>query len=69
MTHALRHLTTIASAIVLLSAAIVAGSGEAGNAKRLIAFLTSPGAAEAIKKSGMEPAASIQSSMGLYLRD
>jgi molybdate transport system substrate-binding protein len=40
----------------VFSAAIVAGSGEA--AKRLIAFLTSPGAAEAIKKSGMEPAAS-----------
>jgi molybdate transport system substrate-binding protein len=42
----------------VFSAAVVAGSGEAGNAKRLIAFLTSPGAVEAIKKSGMEPAAS-----------
>jgi molybdate transport system substrate-binding protein len=42
----------------VFSAAIVAGSGEAANAKRLIAFLTSPGAAEAIKKSGMEPAVS-----------
>jgi molybdate transport system substrate-binding protein len=40
------------------SAAVVAGSGEAANARRLIAFLTSPGAAEAIKKSGMEPPAS-----------
>jgi molybdate transport system substrate-binding protein len=41
----------------VFSAAIVAGSGEVGNAKRLIAFLASPGAAEAIKQSGMEPAA------------
>jgi molybdate transport system substrate-binding protein len=42
----------------VFSAAIVAGSGEVDNAKRLIAFLTSPRAAEAIKKSGMEPIAS-----------
>src|SRR6516225_6318535 len=41
----------------VFSAAIVAGSGEADNAKRLIAFLASPRAAEAIKKSGMEPVA------------
>jgi molybdate transport system substrate-binding protein len=42
----------------VFSAAIVAGSGEVDNAKRLIAFFTSPRAAEAIKKSGMEPVAS-----------
>jgi molybdate transport system substrate-binding protein len=42
----------------VFSAAIVAGSGEVDNAKRLIAFLTSQGAAEAIKRSGMEPVAS-----------
>ena len=42
----------------VFSAAIVARSGEVDNAKRLIAFLTSPRAAEAIKKSGMEPIAS-----------
>jgi molybdate transport system substrate-binding protein len=41
----------------VFSAAIVAGSGEVDNARRLIAFLTSPRAAEAIKKSGMEPIA------------
>jgi len=38
----------------VFSAAIVAGSGEVDSAKRLIAFLASPRAAEAIKKSGME---------------
>jgi molybdate transport system substrate-binding protein len=42
----------------VFSAAIVARSGEVDNAKRLVAFLTSPRAAEAIKKSGMEPIAS-----------
>jgi molybdate transport system substrate-binding protein len=41
----------------VFSTAVVAGSGEVGNAKRLIAFLASPRAAEAIKKSGMEPVA------------
>ena len=41
----------------VFSAAIVAGSGEVDNAKRLIAFLSSPQAAEAIIKSGMEPMA------------
>jgi molybdate transport system substrate-binding protein len=41
----------------VFSAAIVAGSGEVDNAKRLIAFFASPHAAEAIKKSGMEPVA------------
>jgi molybdate transport system substrate-binding protein len=42
----------------VFSAAIVARSREVDNAKRLIAFLASPRAAEAIKKSGMEPVAS-----------
>jgi molybdate transport system substrate-binding protein len=42
----------------VFSAAIVAGSKEVDGAKRLIAFLTSARAAEAIKKSGMEPVAS-----------
>jgi molybdate transport system substrate-binding protein len=42
----------------VFSAAIVAGSGEVDNAKRLIAYFASPRAAEAIKKSGMEPMAS-----------
>jgi len=39
----------------VFAAAIVAGSREADNARRLIAFLTSSQAAEAITKSGMEP--------------
>jgi molybdate transport system substrate-binding protein len=39
----------------VFAAAIVAGSGEVDNAKRLIAFLSSPHAAEAIIKIGMEP--------------
>jgi len=39
------------------SAAVVAGSAEIENSKRLIAFLTSARAAEAIRKSGMEPVA------------
>jgi molybdate transport system substrate-binding protein len=42
----------------VFSAAVAAGSGEVDNAKRLIAFFASPRAAEAIKKSGMEPVAS-----------
>jgi molybdate transport system substrate-binding protein len=42
----------------VFSAAVVAGSGEVANAKRLIAFLASARAAEAIKNSGMEPVAS-----------
>ena len=44
----------------VFSAAIVAGAGEVDNAKRLIAFFASQRAAEAIKKSGMEPAASVR---------
>jgi molybdate transport system substrate-binding protein len=39
------------------SAAIVTGSSEIEACKRLIAFLTSARAAEAIRKSGMEPVA------------
>jgi molybdate transport system substrate-binding protein len=39
------------------SAAVVAGSGETEASKRLIEFLASARASEAIKKSGMEPAA------------
>jgi molybdate transport system substrate-binding protein len=41
----------------VFAAAVVAGSRDADNAKRLIAFLTSPQAAQAITKSGMEPMA------------
>jgi molybdate transport system substrate-binding protein len=37
------------------SAAVVAGSGQIEGAKRLIAFLASAHASEAIRKSGMEP--------------
>jgi molybdate transport system substrate-binding protein len=44
----------------VFAAAMVAGSGEVDNAKRLIAFLTSPRAAETTKKSGMEPASSVR---------
>jgi molybdate transport system substrate-binding protein len=39
------------------SAAVVAGSGARDSAGRLIAFLASARATEAIKKSGMEPLA------------
>jgi molybdate transport system substrate-binding protein len=39
------------------SAAIVAGSGEIEGSRRLIEFLTSARASEAIRKSGMEPLA------------
>ena len=41
--------------IQTFSAAVVAGSGEAESAKRLIEFLTSTRAAEAIRNSGLEP--------------
>jgi molybdate transport system substrate-binding protein len=40
------------------SAAVVAGSGEIAGSKRLIEFLASTRASEAIRKSGMEPLAS-----------
>jgi len=39
------------------SAAVVAGSGEIAGSKRLIEFLASARASEAIRKSGMEPLA------------
>jgi molybdate transport system substrate-binding protein len=39
------------------SAAVVAGSGEIENSKRLIEFLASARASEVIRKSGMEPLA------------
>jgi ABC-type molybdate transport system substrate-binding protein len=39
------------------SAAVVAGSGEIESSRRLIEFLASPRASEAIRKSGMEPLA------------
>lgn len=41
--------------IQTFSAAIVAGSTEIAGARRLIEFLTSPRAADAIRNSGMEP--------------
>ena len=41
----------------VFSAAIVAGSQETENCKRLIEFFASTRAAEAIRKSGMEPLA------------
>ncbi len=41
----------------VFAAAVVAGSAQADDAKRLIAFLSSPQAAAAIIKSGMEPMA------------
>src|SRR5215468_5288557 len=40
------------------SAAVVTGSGDVERSKRLIDFLASPHASEAIRKSGMEPLAS-----------
>ena len=40
-----------------VSAAVVAGSGDIERSKRLIEFLASARASEAIKKSGMEPLA------------
>ena len=39
------------------SAAVVAGSGEIEASKRLIEFLVSARASDAIRKSGMEPLA------------
>jgi molybdate transport system substrate-binding protein len=41
--------------IQTFSAAVVAGSAEVESSKRLIEFLASPRASEAIRKSGMEP--------------
>jgi molybdate transport system substrate-binding protein len=43
--------------VQVFSAAAVAGSANLDGAKRLIAFLASPRAGEAIKASGMEPLA------------
>jgi molybdate transport system substrate-binding protein len=43
--------------VQLFSAAVVAGSGDIERAKRLIEFLASARASEAIRKSGMEPLA------------
>jgi molybdate transport system substrate-binding protein len=39
------------------SAAVVAGSGDLEGSKRLIEFLSSASASEAIRNSGMEPVA------------
>ncbi len=41
--------------VQVFSAAVIAGSGESESAKRLVAFLASARAAEAIRNSGMEP--------------
>ena len=43
--------------VQVFSAAVVAGSGEIESSKRLIEFLASARASEAIRKSGMEPLA------------
>jgi molybdate transport system substrate-binding protein len=43
--------------VQVFSAAVVAGSGEIEGSKRLIEFLASARASEAIRKSGMEPLA------------
>ena len=43
--------------IQTFSTAVVTGSGEIDASKRLIEFLTSSRASEAIRKSGMEPLA------------
>jgi molybdate transport system substrate-binding protein len=43
--------------VQVFAAAVVAGSKESATAKRLIEFLASPRATEAIKSSGMEPLA------------
>jgi molybdate transport system substrate-binding protein len=43
--------------VQVFSAAVVAGSKEMEGSKRLIEFLASPSASEAIRKSGMEPPA------------
>ena len=44
--------------VQMFSAAVVAGSNEIEGAKRLIEFLASAGASEAIRNSGLEPFAS-----------
>jgi molybdate transport system substrate-binding protein len=44
----------------VFSAAVVAGSREIEAAKRLIEFLASARASETIRKSGMEPLASLK---------
>jgi len=41
--------------VQVFSAAVVAGSGEIESSKRLIEFLASARASEAIRSSGMEP--------------
>jgi molybdate transport system substrate-binding protein len=43
--------------VQVFSAAVVAGSGDTKGAKRLIEFLASARASDAIRKSGMEPLA------------
>ncbi len=43
--------------VQVFSAAVVAGSGEIEGSRRLIEFLASARASEAIRKSGMEPLA------------
>jgi molybdate transport system substrate-binding protein len=43
--------------VQIFSAAVVVGSNEMASAKRLIEFLASASASEAIKRSGMEPVA------------
>ncbi len=43
--------------VQVFCAAVVAGSQATEGAKRLIAYLASPGAAETIRRSGMEPVA------------
>jgi molybdate transport system substrate-binding protein len=43
--------------VQIFSAAVLAGSKESAAAKRLIEFLASPRAIEAIKSSGMQPLA------------
>ncbi|MFZ0606999.1 MAG: substrate-binding domain-containing protein [Xanthobacteraceae bacterium] len=43
--------------VQVFSAAVVAGSGEIAGARRLVAYLASAQASEAIRKSGMEPLA------------
>jgi molybdate transport system substrate-binding protein len=49
------NIATEVQFIQTFSAAIVAGSSEIEASRRLIEFLTSARAAEAIRKSGMEP--------------
>ena len=43
--------------VQVFAAAVMAGSREVETSKRLIEFLSSPRASEAIKSSGMEPLA------------